>query len=61
MQDRLVTIDQLILAHWGDCDVQEGETPEAYAMRHELRGLNQSRVLMYGYGWLVLGPSRTKT
>jgi hypothetical protein len=30
-----MTINELIAAHWGDCDVQQGETPEAYAIRHE--------------------------
>jgi hypothetical protein len=56
-----VTIDQVIAAHWGDCDVQEGETPEAYAMRHERRRLSRRRVLMYGFGWVVFSPSRTET
>ena len=35
MQDESVTIDQLIAAHWGTCDVGVGETPEDYASRHE--------------------------
>ena len=35
MQVESVTIDQLIAAHWGTCDVQSGETPEDYASRHE--------------------------
>jgi hypothetical protein len=30
-----MTIDELIAAHWGDCDIQHAETPEAYAIRHE--------------------------
>lgn len=34
----ILNIDQLISAHWADCDVQAGETPEAYASRHEEQG-----------------------
>ena len=30
-----IPIDLLISAHWGSCDVQQGETPEDYASRHE--------------------------
>ena len=32
---QIFTIDELIAAHWGDCDVRHGETPEEYAIRHE--------------------------
>ena len=30
-----MTIDDLITQHWAGCDVLQGETPEAYAIRHE--------------------------
>ena len=31
----IYTIDELIGQHWAGCDVLQGETPEAYASRHE--------------------------
>lgn len=32
---QIFTIDELIESHWRGCDVRQGETPEAYAMRRE--------------------------
>lgn len=41
---KILQIDELIAAHWEGCDVLQGETPEAYAIRHEeavlFRGLD---------------------
>ena len=37
-------IDDLIAQHWAGCDVLQGETPEAYAMRHERARLTRGMV-----------------
>lgn len=33
--ESLMTIDELIRAHWGETVVLQGESPEAYAIRRE--------------------------
>jgi hypothetical protein len=49
-----MTIDELIAAHWGDCDVQAGETPEEYAMRHEEPVLLQHHCwVLIDEGWVI--------
>lgn len=45
---QILTIEQMIEAHWRGCDVRQGETPEAYAMRHE-----EERFLFCFYFWLA--------
>lgn len=54
---RIFTIDDLIACHWGDCDVGMGETPEAYAMRHEaLRTIRHRCWVLLDDRWLTFAP-----
>jgi len=48
-----MTIDELIVAHWRDTVVLQGETPLGYTLRREQERLEAARLREYFY-WLFL-------
>lgn len=51
----VITIDQLIAAHWNGCTVQRDESPEAYAIRRQIESWFKDGILcaQIGLGGVV--------